>query len=146
MNIYPSLTLIVLQLIPFLLTLFALNAIIFKPMIKYLNEREGASSGAEEEANHIESEIEANLAELQAKVLAAQKEASLLRSNARENSVRNYNDVVHQSRKEADQDVKEAVLEIETQQAAARQEIKAQTKEIAMQIAGQTFGRELVTG
>ncbi len=146
MNIYPNLTLVLLQLIPFLLTLFALNAIIFKPMLKYLEDRENASSGAEEKAKAIHGEIEARVAELQEKIHAAQQEASLKRSSARENLVKNYNDVVQQSRKEADQEVKGAALEIAAEQAAARQEIKAQAKEIATQIASQTLGRNISVG
>ena len=146
MNIYPNLTLVLLQLIPFLLTLFALNAIIFKPMLKYLEDRENASSGAEEKAKELHNEIEARVAELQEKIQNAQQQASIKRSNAREKLVKNYNDVVHQSRKEADQEVKQAALEIATEQAAARQEIKAQAKEIATQIASQTLGRNISVG
>ena len=146
MNIYPSLTLILLQLIPFLLTLFALNSIIFKPMLNYLNERENASSGAGDKARAIEAEIAANVSDIEAKIQAAQKDASQLRSTAREKLVRQYNEVVHQSRKEADQQVKEAAIKIEAEQTAARQEIKAQSKEIALQIACQTLGRDLAAG
>ena len=146
MNIYPNLTLVILQLIPFLLTIFALNAIIFKPMLKYLDDRENASSGAEKEAKEIAAEIEARLAELQEKIQAAQQEASGKRSAAREEFVRKYNDVIHQTRKEADQEIKKAIAEISAQQAAARQEIKVQAKEIATQIASQALGRDLAAG
>ena len=69
-----------------------------------------------------------------------------MRSDSRERLVRQYNDVVHHSRKDADQQVKEAVLEISAQQSAARQEIKAQAKDIAQQIAGQALGRDIVLG
>jgi F-type H+-transporting ATPase subunit b len=146
MNIYPNLTLVLLQLVPFMLTLLALNAIIFKPMLKYLDERENASSGAEEKAKEIHAEIETRVAELQEKIQAAQQQASLKRSAARENLVKKYNDVVHQSRKEADEEIKDAAIEIAAQQAAARQEIKVQAKEIATQIASQTLGRNITVG
>ena len=146
MNIYPNLTLVLLQLVPFLLTLIALNVIIFKPMLKYLEDRENASSGAEQKAKEIHGEIEAQVAELQEKIQTAQQQASLKRTSAREKLVKTYNNVVQQSRKEADQEVKQAALEIAAEQAAARQDIKAQAKEIATQIASQTLGRNISVG
>jgi F-type H+-transporting ATPase subunit b len=146
MNIYPNLTLVLLQLVPFVLTLIALNAIIFKPMLKYLEDRENASSGAEEQAKSIHAEIDLKVAELQEKINVAQQQASLKRSAARENLVKNYNDVVQESRKEADQKIKDAALVIAAEQSAARQEIKVQAKEIATQIASQTLGRNITVG
>jgi F-type H+-transporting ATPase subunit b len=146
MNIYPNLTLVLLQFIPFLLTLVALNFLIFKPMLRYLDERDGASSGAEDEAKKIDSEIKANLEELDSTILSAQQEASAQRSTARDNLMRQYNEVVHQSRKEAEKELKEAAAEINAQQSAARQEIKAHAKDIATQIAGQALGRDIAVG
>ena len=143
MNIYPNLILVLLQLIPFLLTILVLNSIIFQPMLKYLEDRDNASSGAEDKAKEIAAEIESNLADLEEKIQAAQQKASVLRSNAREKLVRQYNDVVHQSRKDADVEVKEAASEIAAQQVAARQDIKVQAKEIATQIASQALGRDI---
>ena len=146
MNIYPNLILVLLQLIPFLLTILVLNSIIFQPMLKYLEDRDNASSGAEDKAKEIEAEIESNLADLEEKIQAAQQKASVLRSNAREKLVRQYNDVVHQSRKDADLEVKEAAAEIAAQQVAARQDIKVQAKDIATQIASQALGRDIAVG
>jgi len=146
MNIYPNLILVLLQLIPFLLTILVLNSIIFQPMLKYLDDRDNASSGAEDKAKEIEAEIESNLADLEEKIQAAQQKASVLRSNAREKLVRQYNDVVHQSRKDADLEVKEAAAEIAAQQVAARQDIKVQAKDIATQIASQALGRDIAVG
>jgi len=146
MNIYPNFTLVLLQVIPFLLTIGVLHLIIFKPMLNYLEERDNASSGAEDEAKRLNEEIEGRLRELDSKIQEAQQEASKMRTESRERLVRQYNDVVHHSRKDADQQVKEAVLEISAQQSAARQEIKAQAKDIAQQIAGQALGRDIVLG
>ena len=146
MNIYPNFTLVLLQVIPFLLTIAVLHLIIFKPMLNYLEERDNASSGAEEEAKRLNEEIKSRLAELDSKIRDAQQEASKMRSDSRERLVRQYNEVVHHSRKDADQQIKDAALEISAQQSAARQEIKAQAKDIAQQIAGQALGRDIVPG
>ena len=143
MNIYPNLTLIILQLIPFLLTVFALNSIIFKPLMNYLEERENASGGASGQAKQFDSEVEEGLEKIQRSLKEAHSIAAEKRSNAREIFVTEYNHVVHETRKSADQEFKDASVEIATQQVAASQEIKGHSASLANEIASQALGRTI---
>ena len=143
MNIYPNLTLIVLQLIPFIVTLFALNAIIFKPMMQYLDERENASGGASEKAKQLHKETEAKLQELNARLKEANAIASDKKTSSREALMSNYNEAIALAREEADRKLKDAAVQITTEQTAASQELKTQAESLAKDIASQTLGRTL---
>jgi F-type H+-transporting ATPase subunit b len=143
MNIYPNLTLVILQLIPFLLTVFALNIIIFKPLMNYLEERENASGGASEQAKQFNNEADEGLAKIQTSLKEAHSIAADKRSKAREIFVTEYNDVVHETRKSADQDFRDASVKIATEQVAASQEMKGHNASLANEIASQALGRTI---
>ena len=143
MNIYPNLTLVVLQLIPFLVTVFALNIIIFKPLMQYLEERENASGGASEQARKFNTEAEEGLQKIQASLKEAHSVAAEKRSKAREQFIKEYNQEIYETRKSADKEFKEASVQIATEQAAASQEMKNHSESLAGEIASQALGRTI---
>ena len=57
MNIIPVPTLILLQLVPFLLTVSVLYFVLFKPMLAYLDERDEKISGAKEQAVSMQNYV-----------------------------------------------------------------------------------------
>lgn len=143
MNIYPNLTLVLLQLIPFLVTVFALNTIIFKPLMQYLEERDNASGGASEQAKQFSVEAEKGLEKIQESLKEAHSIASDKRSKAREQFVKEYSNGIHETRKSAEKDVKEASVLIATEQTAASQEMKNHAESLAGDIASQALGRTI---
>ena len=56
-----TLEMVLLQLIPFLLTVFGLNAIILKPMLAHLAERERNIAGFKTEADALQDEVAAKV-------------------------------------------------------------------------------------
>ena len=58
MNIIPNPTLLLLQLLPFIVTIAGLYFILFKPMFTYLEERDGASTGATDTAKDLETDVQ----------------------------------------------------------------------------------------
>ena len=144
MNIYPNLTLVVLQLIPFLVTVFALNIIIFKPLMQYLEERENASGGASEQAKKFNTEAEKGLQKIQESLKEAHSIASEKRSKAREQFMTEYNQAIYETRKSAEKEFKDASVKIATEQAAASQEMKNHAEILAGDIASQALGRTIV--
>ena len=143
MNIYPNLTLVALQLIPFLVTVFALNAIIFKPLMQYLEERENASGGASEQAKKFNTEAEEGLQKIQDSLKEAHAVAAEKRSKAREEFMAEYNQNVYEARKAAEKEIKDASVQIATEQAAASQEMKNHAESLAGEIASQALGRTI---
>lgn len=143
MNIIPNPTLLVLQLFPFIVTIASLYFILFKPMLEYLEGRDGASTGATDTAKDLEAEVKARKAEIAAKVQVALKESSEARAAARQELVSNYNKFVQGKRQEAENEIKEASQAIAVEKAATRQEVVAQAQSFAGQIASQVIGRNI---
>ena len=78
-----TLEMVLLQLIPFLLTVVGLNAIILKPMLAYLGERERNIAGFKNEADGLQDEVATKVGELDAKLAEARREAAAERAWAR---------------------------------------------------------------
>ena len=143
MNVYPNLTLVLLQVIPFIVTIFALNALILKPMLEYLEEREEKSGGAESNAGEINVSIDQKVEQLTAEIKAAQHQAAEIRESARSEAAAEYTEAIQVFRKNSEQQIKDAVLVIDQEQQAARQELRGQVEAIAVEIASKALGRRI---
>jgi F0F1-type ATP synthase membrane subunit b/b' len=146
MSITPIPVLMILQLIPFLLTLFALYHIIFKPMLEYLDERHTSTDGARAKAEELNTKASEQLIELENKLIAAKKSIGTKRAAARAECMVEYNVVISSARKNAEVEVNAAVAEIHKQQEAASAELKSNANQIANQIASQALGRQIALG
>ena len=143
MNIIPNPTLLLLQLIPFIVTIAGLYFILFKPMFDYLEERDGESTGATDTAKDLEAEVQAKKAEITSKIQDALKESSETRSSARQELLADYNNFVQTKRQEAEKEIKKATQAIAVEKSAARQEVHVQAEAFANEIASQIIGRNI---
>ena len=143
MNIIPNPTLLLLQLLPFFVTIAGLYLILFKPMFAYLEERDEASSGATDTAKDLETDVQAKKSEINSKIQAALKEGSETRASARQELMAEYNNFVQAKRQEAEKEIKEATQAIAIEKSAARQEVHVQAEAFANEIAGQIIGRNI---
>ena len=145
MNIIPIPTLLVLQLFPFLLTLVALYFIIFKPMLKYLEERDENIKGAQLKAKELEQQSKEKLDELNNRLKTIRGELNDKRMSVRSELMKSYNNTIYQARQEADKEIKEQVALLAKEQDAAREELKSKAQAIAELVASQTLGRSIAS-
>ena len=143
MNIIPNPTLLLLQLLPFFVTIAGLYFILFKPMFDYLEERDGASTGATDTAKDLEADVQSKKSEITATIQAALKESSETRASARQELMAEYNNFVQVKRQEAEKEIKEATQAIAIEKSAARQEVHVQAEAFANDIASQIIGRSI---
>ena len=143
MNIIPVPTLILLQLIPFLLTISVLYFVLFKPMLAYLDERDEKIDGAKEKALSMQKQSADNMSVLKEKTSSLRKEINMLRSEARTKVMDEYNQKMSEARKEADKEVKENASKILADQNFVREELKMKAREVANTIASRTLGRSV---
>lgn len=146
MNIVPVPILILLQLIPFVVTMIALYYIIFKPMLRYLDERDDSTVGAREKGLKLSEEVDKKLADLEEQLRKAQTKIGEERGLSRAQATERYNAIVEEARTEADAQVKSAVSEIQSQQEEARAALKGEANAIANQIASSALGRDVNMG
>lgn len=136
MNIIPNPLMIGLQLIPFLITCFALYAIIFKPMLAYLDERGAKTDGAKADAEALLEKVQAQLADYEARLAEANAEVRTIRNERRAEAMKAYNGRIDEARKVAEGQVSDALVQLEAEQATARGELKGSVNALADQIAG----------
>lgn len=136
MNIIPNLYLLAVQLLPFLVTAVALYYIIFQPMLGYLEERESMTDGAMAEAEALLEKVQAQLAEYEARLAEASAEVRSIRAERRAVAMDDYNARIDAARKAAERRVGEAMTVLESEQAAARDQLKGTVDALAAQISG----------
>lgn len=146
MQIIPDPLVVALQLVPFLLTLVALQFIIFKPMLEYLDDRDKAESGGKDEADALHARIEEKTADYEARLAAAHNEIVDLRAERRNAAIADTEDLLATARQQADAKVEAALDEIREERAAAASSMEAVARDLADDIAGQVLGRSLKAG
>ena len=142
MTIIPDPALVLLQALPFLLTIFALKAIIFDPMTAYLDGRHAATVGGRKEVQELQAKAEAHLAAYEKRLDEARGEATTIRSQRREAALTEYAHRIEGARAASAQTIEEAVGQIERAKRAARKELEEKTRALGTQIATQVLGRE----
>ena len=141
-TIIPDPALVLLQALPFLLTIFALKAIIFDPMLAYLDGRHAATVGGREEVQELQAKAEAHLAAYEKRLEEARTEASAIRATRRQAALTEYAHRIEGARAASAQTIEDAVGQIDRAKRAARKELEEKTRALATQIATQVLGRE----
>ena len=142
MNIFPNLTLVLLQLVPFLLTIISLWFIIFKPMLEYLEARDDASSGAATKAKQLEKDTEALKNEIKSALQQVHDECAQQKAEVRQTLLNEYNEQVHAIRKDAEARVKAATIELEEEKKEMMASLEKDTPALAERITNQILGRK----
>ncbi len=143
MQITPNLYLIAIQAIPFLFTAVALNFIIFRPMLAYLDERREAMTRGRREAEELDAQVRERMARYESRLAEARREIAALRKQRRSEALAEAEALVAAARERAEARVEEAVAEIARAEAEARAELRAGAERLALQVAGQVLGRPL---
>ena len=136
MKIVPIPLVVLLQTIPFLLTVFALYKIILKPMIGYLDARNKATEGARKEAETLQAQAEAQTNEYEQRLNSARAEITALRAERRKEAMASYNATMDVARKEIQGQISEALSALETDRSTARAELRTTATTLASQITG----------
>lgn len=143
MQIIPELIPTAILTVPFAVTLLALWFILFKPLLDYLEEREGVSTRALAEADHIRHSTASRMAEIEGRLAAARKSATELRQDARARAQKQEIAIVRAARVEADERVDAAVAAIGQSRTSASTVLRNQASDLARDLARQVLGREI---
>lgn len=146
MEIIPNPLVVVLQLVPFLVSIFALYTILFKPMLAYLDARALAIEGERQKAADLEIRLSARMAEYEAKLERARTEVIDLRTTRRKEAEAEYNQRIAAARASAEQRVAEALRELAGDRATARVSLEQSAQGLGAQIAANVLGREAAAG
>ena len=141
MYLIPNITLILMQLLPFFVTLFGLYFIIFKPMLEYLDERNEQIEGSQKKALTLVEEANIKAKEAEKELIAAKKKANQVRQKGTDQAMKEYTEQVSQARREAYASIQEAEAEIAKSCEEARSNLKLTADSIASEISSSILGR-----
>lgn len=143
MAILPDLWLMVLQAIPFAVTLFVLNKLIFQPMIAYLRDRDAAIVGSREDALKLQGTAGEKLGAYEARVAEARATVAAERKTARDQAMARRETLIAGARAEADGKIAEALAVIDGERALASEELNRLSRSLATDISSRILGPEV---
>jgi F0F1-type ATP synthase membrane subunit b/b' len=143
MSLTPDLTLILIQLVPFLATLAMLNVLLFKPMLAYLEDRHQATVGAKEQAASLVQSAERAAQEVENRLNTARGELAEVRATRRKAALADRDERIAQARKENDKRLHDAVEVISGEAELASQELERLSRMIANDAASKVLGRTI---
>jgi len=132
---------ILIQLVPFLITLVGLHHIIFKPMLAHLADRERNIDGFKREASLLQEEVAGKMGELEEKLGAARAEAAAERAGLRKQSKDAEAEIVGAARASAEGMLATARETLAAEKATASKELEVTAKTLSSSIAGTILGR-----
>ncbi len=143
MAILPDPWLMVLQAIPFAVTLIVLNMVIFQPMIAYLKDRDTAIAGSRQDALRLQETADERLNAYEKEVAEARATIAAERSASRSQAMEAREAAIAGARADADKKVAEAVAVIEGERALASEELDRLSGNLASEITNRILGSEV---
>ena len=134
MEILPDPWMLLLQAIPFALTMFVLNTVLFKPMVAYLDDRDKAIHGSRKDAKDLQDKADNKVAEYETALQNAKNEASTVRSEARKAALEARESKIEAARAAVDAEISAALIEVATAKAKASQQLEGLSTALAAEI------------
>ena len=138
--INPDGSLVVIFLL-FLIFVFLLNRILFKPVGRILDERERLTEGARVEARAAAGQLRGKLAEYEEQIRLARAESYRYLEQRRAAALARRNQHIEEDRRKAASTIEEGKSEIARQAGHARRTLESEDSDIAGRIAGSILGR-----
>ena len=127
----------------FLLLVYPVNRLIFRPIFRVLDERDAKIAGTREKAERLFTEADEVLARYEGSVREVRAEAEQARKQVLADARGDGGSSTAQARSEAEREVARAREEIAGALDLARSELRAQTEGLAREAATQALGRAL---
>jgi F-type H+-transporting ATPase subunit b len=124
------------QVINFLLLLYILNRLLFKPLLARMDERSAKIGKGLEDAEVAARDRELARAEREAAVSDARKEAAALLANANKIATDTRDEILATARSDAEKVTERAREEITAEKEKAMAELRAQVADLALDAAG----------
>jgi F-type H+-transporting ATPase subunit b len=135
---------VVLQGLLFFAMFLLANRLLFQPYMSLRDKRIAGIDGAKAEAERMNLEADAKLADYQAQLKAARSRAADEQRKIRGEATKHEQQVTEQGRKTAQTALDEAMSRVRRDTAAARAELAPSADLIARQMVKQLLGREVV--
>lgn len=143
--IQPDLSLL-LVIVLFLIFVFVLNKILFKPISKVLDERHNLTVGAADEARAAARSYQMRLADYEARIREARAKGYRLAELERAAALERRRQLIESIKQQAKHQIEEAKSNIQHQSAEARTALETESHQIAERISRTLLGRTVGGG
>ena len=138
----PNLT-IVPVIITFLVLVFLLNMVLFRPIRNALKERQAKLDAQTADINLMETQGQSLDSEIKDKLAAARREGAGARESLKQEGAAAETSLMEEVKREADLEWSRVEQKIKEDMARARKSLKAQAQSFAQLLASKILGREL---
>jgi F-type H+-transporting ATPase subunit b len=142
LQILPDLTL-VLQIVIFLIFMWVMNRMLFRPTLRVLEERERQIQGARGKAADLEAQVEAAIARYNASIREARAAGENERSRFVREAIAEEERIANEGRAKAAETLTRIQESIAREAVTARAELKSRGHEFASLITEQVLGRRI---
>lgn len=143
LQLVPDLAILIGMLIGFSLLVIPLNALLFQPLFRVLDERSEKIAGARRRAEKLEEQANEILGRYEAQVRTVREQAEDARRSQLDAARAEQARIANEARAEAAAVATRSRAELERARADAAIALRAQTEELADDIASQVLGRAL---
>ena len=143
LEILPNPKLLLILIAFFTLLVFPMNALIFKPIFKVLDERAEKTAGTRRHADRVFADAEEVLERYEASIREVRQEAEARRKQTLEQARADGGNRTGNARSEAEREVARAREEVATALEQARSELRNQSRALAREVAERVLGRNL---
>lgn len=133
----------VIQIINFGILALILNIFLYKPIRKVLSERRQVIDGAREKAQAVDDEVQAKMAQYEARLREAKAEAGARRAEALKQAQAEETVILEKARRDASDSLSTIKDRVATEAAQAREILKAQAEALSGDICEKILGRSL---
>lgn len=134
---------LLIQVFNFLLLVFLLNVVLYKPILKVLDERDRRINGQQAEAKKLQEETQALLAEYNRKLHEAKIDAMNAKNAARSEASEEAGRIIEEARKKADEIVSQVQREIRAGIEQAMKDLEPDVSSMAATMAERILGRKV---
>jgi F-type H+-transporting ATPase subunit b len=131
------------QIINFLVLVFLLNVVLFRPIRNALKERQAKLAAQEADINLLESQGQGLSSEIKDKLAAARKEGAAAREGLKQEGAAAEASLLEEAKREADLEWTQVEKKIKDDMTRARKALEAQVQSFAQLLASKILGREL---
>lgn len=133
----------IIQVINFLVLIFILNKVLYKPVLRILEERDERIAGGQEKAKKLVEEGQAVLDAYNQKLHEAKIDAIGVKNATRKQAVDQANEIIDEARKKAEDIVVDVQKQMAEEIGRAKKELDPELGIMASTIAQQILGRKV---
>ena len=133
------------QIVLFLVAIFILNKLVFKPFINLIDRRDKLTRGAIEEAKELEEKVAHIIEEYDAKLAEARAQAIEERNKIVQEGQNAAEDILSKAREETSELLKEAKGKLEADTQEIKTKVKSDVDDIGRDIASRVLGKEIAS-